>query len=120
MCVDSVSTTNFFDVFEEEDIRREKNPPTGSVYRKFSEDLFFSTFPAIIQNNNRLLQEQQNQIKPFGEGSYEASVERDSDGKTSASGSISYETDRGTKVEIEGRVDNEGNASGKVSVGGKF
>jgi hypothetical protein len=56
----------------------------------------------------------------FGDGGYEVSVEKDSDGKTRARRSLSYESDNGTKIEVEAKVDNKGNSSGKVSVGGKF
>lgn len=81
---------------------------------------FLATIPKKIEKIQHLIQKRQIHIKPLGAGTYNASIEKDSNGKTTASGAIGYETDKGTRVEGKASVDEKGNVSGKVSVGGTF
>lgn len=107
-----------YDVFDEEiqyGNSSKKNLSQKSVQNKFVEDV-----PRKIEAIQNFIQKKQTNIKPFGEGSYEVAIEKERDGKTSASGTVGYETDNGTRIEGEARINSEGKASGKVSIGGKF
>ncbi len=79
-----------------------------------------SALTNAIQNSYTRLQQRPHKIKPLGEGSYDLEIEKDLEGTTTVSGSVSYESDKGVKVEAEVKVDTDGNTSGSVKVGGSF
>jgi hypothetical protein len=120
MCIDSVGTSlDSYDIFDEE-IRNEIFSEKISCNKFVQKEFLVVTVPRIILNTQDVIQKKQTQVKPLGEGSYEVSVDKESGGATSASASIGYETENGTRIEGKGSVDNEGNTSGKISISGKF
>lgn len=118
MHVDSVSVSfDAIDLFEE---KKNESMWNGKLVSFNEEENDQRISIKKFSPNQILFDQHKGKVRKFGEGSYEVKVDKDTSGNTNVSGNVSYESDNGTKASAEVKVDDKGNTSGSVSIGGKF